>query len=99
MSKGKPLATMIRRWFLAADKGTLDGSEIQVLVISKVGQKVSAMPVSPAMSRLRPTPTPNAVARKVADTIAPDFACRQAEPKWHGRRGNPEFEPMRSFGG
>ena len=97
LSKGKPLAT-IRRWFLAPDEATPDGPEIQVLVISKVGQVGVGDACVAGYVEVLANPDANEVAREVADTVAPGFACRQAEPKWHGKRKNLEIEAMRSFG-
>lgn len=97
LTNGKPLAT-IRRWFLAADEGTSNGAEIEVLVVSKVGQKGVGDACVAGYVEASANPEANAIARKVADTVAPGFACRQAEPQWHGKRKNLQIEPMRSFG-
>ena len=42
-------------------------------------------------------PDANDIARRVADEEARDFACRYAEPMWHGKR-KAAVEEMRNFG-
>jgi len=82
-----PFAT-IRRWFVSP--GTNDKGdplpEVQVLVISKVGQKDAGDACVVGYVEATANKDANALARKVADEEAYDFACRYAEAMWHGER-------------
>lgn len=82
-----PFAT-IRRWFVSPgtdDKGD-PLPEVQVLVISKVGQKDAGDACVVGYVEATANKDANALARKVADEEAHDFACRYAEAMWHGER-------------
>ena len=94
---GRPLAA-IRRWFVASgyDDAGNPLPEIQVLVVSRVGQPADGEACVVGYVEATANPDANAIARKVADEEARYFACRYAEPMWHGQRRS-SVEPMRSF--
>lgn len=87
IDRGVPFAT-IRRWFVST--GTDDEGEplpqAQVLVISRVAQKADGEACVVGYVEATANSDANAVARKVADAEARDFACRYAEAAWHGKR-------------
>jgi hypothetical protein len=87
MQAGVPFAA-IRRWFVSP--GTTDAGdplpEVQVLVISKVGQKGVGDACVVGYVEATANKDANDIARKVADEEAHDFACRLSEPMWHGAR-------------
>lgn len=83
-ASGPPLAA-IQRWFI--DRSAVDEADYQVLVVSKVGQPgVGDACVAGYVDALA-NKDANVIARQVADEIAPAFACRQAQPQWHGIKG------------
>ncbi len=87
LEAGRPVAT-IRRWFVSPgtdDKGD-PLPEVQVLVISKVGQKGTGDACVVGYVEATANADANALATGVADTQARDFACRRTQPAWHGRR-------------
>lgn len=99
LDQGRPFAT-IRRWFVSTgedDRGK-PRPEVQVLVISRVGQPSDGEACVVGYVEATANPDANEIARRVADEEVRDFACRYAEPTWHGGRPATEVEPMRSFG-
>ena len=98
MRAGIPVAT-IRRWFVAP--GTKDNGdplpEVQVLVISKVGQRGVGDACVVGYVEATANKNANEIARKVADEDAHDFACRYAEPMWYGARRNTAIEATSYF--
>jgi len=95
---GRPVAT-IRRWFIDGEQDDVGnpGPNVQVLVISRVGQKDDGEACVVGYVEATANPDANEIARRVADEEAHDFACRYAEPAWHGVRKS-SVEPMRNFG-
>ena len=67
--------------------GDLDAVERSVPVVQHLVE----------LARLRAPFDANDIARRVADEAARDFACRYAEPMWHGKR-KAAVEEMRNFG-
>jgi hypothetical protein len=98
MRAGAPVAT-IRRWFVSP--GTKDNGdplpEVQVLVISKVGQKGVGDACVVGYVEATANKDANEIARKVADEEAYDFACRYAEPMWRGARRSTAIEASSYF--
>ncbi|URK86841.1 hypothetical protein LP421_22350 [Rhizobium sp. RCAM05350] len=96
---GKPVATILR-WFLEnIDPVTYEPSpklEGQVLVVSKVADDTRQGCVVGYIDALA-NPEPNALARKVADTRAKDFACGRDIAGYHGIRGPTAAEPTHVF--
>ncbi|MCR5856788.1 hypothetical protein [Mesorhizobium sp. J428] len=93
-----PFAT-IRRWFVSPgtdDKGD-PLPEVQVLVIAKVGQKDAGDACVVGYVEATANKDANALARKVADEEARDFACRHAEAMWHGERRATAIEASSYF--
>lgn len=90
LQDGKPFAAILR-YFVdnqTPDTGIPEG---QILVISTV-----ADPAAPPGERnscvvayvdALANPQANALAREVADTLAPGFVCGEDEPRYHGERG------------
>ena len=98
VENGKPFAT-IRRWFVSAGEDTAGKPlpEAQVLVVSRVGQPSEGEACVVGYVEATAIPDANDIARRVADEEARDFACRYAEPMWHGKR-KAAVEEMRNFG-
>ena len=67
-------------------------------MISKVGQKGVGDACIVGYVEATANPDANDIARKVADEAAKGFACRKAQPVWHGLRKNSDISEMRSFG-
>lgn len=96
---GVPYAT-IRRWFVQGsfdDSGNA-GPEVQVLVVSKVGQIGVGDACVVGYVEASANRNANVLARDVADTEARKFVCRVDVPLWHGARKNEEVQESRSFG-
>jgi hypothetical protein len=100
MQVGAPVAT-IRRWHVSP--GTKDNGdplpEVQVLVVSKVGQKGVGDACVVGYVEATANKDANEIARKVADGDAAGFKCRETRPKWHGERRNAEIEASNYFEG
>ncbi len=79
---GGPPTAAIQRWFI--DRSAIDEAEAQVLVISRVGQPGEGEACVAGYVDALANKDANVIARRVADDIAPGFACRKAEPQWHG---------------
>ncbi|WP_269931971.1 hypothetical protein [Aminobacter sp. HY435] len=71
--KAIPFAT-IRRWYVQAEPAEED-KEIEVLVVSKVGQPGKADGCVVALVLATGKPNANEMARKIADEQVRDFAC------------------------
>lgn len=88
--KGQAYAT-IYRVILAnmnPDTGEADDAHRgEVLVISRVATKVDGMSCVVGYVDALSNKDANAIARKVADDLAPGFACGKTEPTYHGTRG------------
>jgi hypothetical protein len=97
LQRGRPFAT-IRRWFLQPAEDGGAAGELQILVVSKVGQPGEGEACVVGYVDARATPKANEVARRVADREAADFACRIDEPRWHGAPEPEGASPSRSFG-
>lgn len=98
LEAGVPVAA-IRRWFVSSgtdDKGD-PLPEVQVLVISKVGQKDEGEACVVGYVEATANKDANVLARKVADEEARDFACRYSEPMWHGNRRNTGIQATSYF--
>lgn len=98
LEAGVPVAA-IRRWFVSSgtdDKGD-PLPEVQVLVISKVGQKDEGEACVVGYVEATANKDANVLARKVADEEARDFACRYSEAMWHGERRNTGIQATSYF--
>jgi hypothetical protein len=97
---GRPTATILR-WFIEntnPDTGAVDKAlNGQVLVISKVASEDDPMGCVAGYVDVLANPEPNLLARKVADEIAPGFACGVDRPVYYGQRGEKAGEPSYSF--
>lgn len=96
---GSPYAT-IRRWFVSAgedDRGK-PRPDVQVLVVSRVGQRSDGEACVVGYVEATANPDANEIARRVADEEARDFACRYAEPMWHGERRATDVGTVHVFG-
>jgi hypothetical protein len=85
---GKPVAA-IQRFFTgdSPDQG-------QMLVISKVGQPGEEEGCPVGYVDALANPDANALARKVADTLAASFDCGKQTPGYHGVKGDKAGDPM-----
>ena len=74
-----PFATILR-WYVSLD----DSRESQALVITKIEESDFCIAgfVEATVQR-----NANALARDIADRVAPDFVCGRDEPQWHGETG------------
>ena len=93
---GRPIATIVR-WFVSDPETTSDTETRygQVLVVSTVATVENPTSCVVGYVDALENKDANALARKVADDEAHDFACGMAEPQWHGARGKLSGEPMR----
>lgn len=93
---GTPVATILR-WFIEnPDPKTgesVPALEGQVLVVSKVAEKNDGKGCVAGYVDALANPDPNAVARKVADEVAPTFRCGVDQAAFHGKRGDKAAEP------
>ena len=67
--------------------------EGQVLVISKVAEKHDGKGCVAGYVDALANPDPNAIARKIADEVAPTFRCGVDQAAFHGKRGDKAAEP------
>ncbi len=98
--EGKVAKAAITRFIIENSNanGEVDrASRGEVLVIFKVGQKGEGEACTVGYVDARANAEPNVLARKVAATEVPDFACRFNEPQWHGIKGPTAGDPYRSF--
>lgn len=87
---GKPIAAILRYFLEHSDPNTGMPAEAfwgQVLVISRVAQKGDGMGCMAAFVDAKANKDANLLARQLADTLAPSFACGQDEAIYHGQRG------------
>jgi hypothetical protein len=91
-AKGRPYAA-IQRFFVGDD-----GNQGQVLVVSRVGQPDDQEGCPVGYVDALANKDANALARKVADTIAADFACGRQTAGYHGIRGPKAGDPMINHG-
>ena len=98
IAAGIPFAT-IRRWFVSGvpDADGNPGPETQVLVVSRVAQPADGEGCVVGYVEATANKDANGLARRAADNEARDFACRYAEPVWHGVRRATHVEPSRHF--
>jgi hypothetical protein len=87
-AQGVPFAA-IARWSVAAPGGA-EGPDASVLVVSRVGQPSDGNACVVGYINASATPDANTLARQIADTMAAGFACRDAEPQWHGLAQGPQ---------
>lgn len=97
---GTPVAAILR--FTVENVNQEDGSTDpsqhgQVLVISRVGRAPEKLACVAGYVDALANPDANEIARRVADTIAPDFACGRAAPAWHGIKGDKAGNEMRNY--
>lgn len=94
---GIPVATILR-WFIEnPDPNTgesVPAYQGQVLVVSKVAQKNDGKGCVAGYVDALANPDPNALARKVADEVAPAFRCGTDKAAYHGARGDNAAEPV-----
>lgn len=74
----RPFAT-IHRWFVSTD-----GNDREVLVVSTVAHEPTDQSCSVGYIDATLSEDANSLAREVADTHAPAFACAKDEARWHG---------------
>lgn len=94
----RPRAAILR-WFLDnidPDTGAVDPKRRgQVLVISRVAATAEEKGCMVGFVDALANADANALARNVADTVAPDFQCGSDTPVYHGERGDKAGEPSR----
>ncbi|HEV7310537.1 hypothetical protein [Ensifer sp.] len=91
----RPVATILR-WFIEntdASGASVPALQGQVLVVSRVAQKADGKGCVAGYVDALANPDPNALARKVADEVAPTFRCGVDKPGYHGVRGDKAAEP------
>mgnify|MGYP001618816891 CR=1 FL=1 len=100
IAAGRPLATIVR-WFVSDPETTSDSNTRygQVLVVSTIATPENPTSCVVGYVDALENKDANALARKVADEEAQDFACGVSEPQWHGSRGKLAGEPMRHLPG
>ncbi len=95
---GQPQATILR-WFLDnidPATGSADPKRRgQLLVISRVATQKDGEGCMVGFVDALANTDANALAREVADDIAPGFACGTDVPTYHGTRGDKAGEPSR----
>jgi len=69
-----------------------------VLVISKVGQPDDRSGCVAGLVDALANPDANALARKVADEVAPSFVCEKDTAVYHGTRGERATDFQAYFG-
>ncbi|WP_366654701.1 hypothetical protein [Fodinicurvata sp. EGI_FJ10296] len=85
----RPFAT-IHRW-LVGSAGT-ESERRAVLVVSTVANRAAGKSCDVGYVDATLTPDANTLAREIADTLAPNFACGRDRAQWHGNSdaGTPE---------
>lgn len=76
----RPVAT-IHRWFVAPAEG---GPDRQVLAVARVTQPGGPAGCTVGYVDANANRDANALARDVADTVAPGFVCGKERPRWYG---------------
>lgn len=98
--QGRPLAA-IQRWFIDnADPATGAASPKlagQVLVVSRVAGKQDGLTCVIGYADALANADANALARKMADEKAQDFACGRQQATWAGVRGSKSGTPSSSL--
>lgn len=92
---GTPVATILR-WFIEntdASGASVPALQGQVLVVSKVAQKGDGKGCVAGYVDALANPDANALARKIADEVAPTFRCGIDKASYHGTRGDKAAEP------
>ncbi|WP_312365277.1 hypothetical protein [Ensifer sp.] len=92
---GLAVATILRWTIENADPKTAEAVpalEGQVLVVSKVAEKSDGKGCVVGYVDALANPDPNAIARTVADEVAPSFRCGVDQPAFHGKRGDKAAE-------
>ena len=93
---GKPVSAILRYFIENAnpDTGASDPKLAgQVLAISRVAQAEDGRSCVAGYVDALANPDANTLARKIADEIAPSFACGKQTPVYHGTRGPRAAEP------
>lgn len=90
-ARGKPFAAIQR--FLISTGDEMPGSakaqvKGQVLVISKIGQPQEASGCVAGLVDALSNVDANDLARRIADDLAPGFACGRDKAVYHGKRGD-----------
>jgi hypothetical protein len=99
-SDGKPLAAILRYHIENANEvtGVPDTAhEGQVLVISRVGQPDDRVGCVIGYVDALANKDANVLARKIADAMAPGFACGTDSPEFHGIKGDKAGETTNYF--
>jgi len=93
---GTPVATILR-WFIEnpdpATGASAPALEGQVLVVSTVAQKDDGKGCVAGYVDALANPDPNALARKIADEVAPTFRCGVDKAVYHGTQGDKASAP------
>lgn len=98
---GVPYAAIQRFFISHTDPETGESSDRlrgQVLVISKVGQPDDRSGCVAGLVDALANPDANALARKVADEVAPSFVCEKDTAVYHGTRGERATDFQAYFG-
>ena len=74
-----PFATILR-WYVSVEQPR----EEQALVITKIEENDYCIA---GFVEATAEPDANQLARDVADSVVPDFACGKDQPQWHGKTG------------
>lgn len=89
-ANGKPIAAILRYFLEHSDPNTGMPAEAfwgQILVVSRVAQKSDGVGCMAAFVDAKANKDANVLARQLADTLAPSFACGTDEAVYHGKRG------------
>lgn len=96
VAKGGAAVATILRWIIEnPDPKTgesVPALEGQVLVISKVAEKHNGKGCVAGYVDALANPDPNAIARRIADEVAPTFRCGVDKAQFHGKRGDKAAE-------
>lgn len=95
----RPVAAILR-WFIdnTNDRGEVtDQSRGQVLVVSTVASHENPVSCVVGYVDARANGNANELARRIADEVAPGFACGSDEPRFHGNQGPLSGSPNRYF--
>jgi hypothetical protein len=101
-ANGEPYAAILRQFIENSNPDTgmpekaLQG---QVLVISRVGRPDDKRGCVVGYIDALKNAEPNELARKVADEVAPGFACGKDRPAFHGERSASANDPSYNFPG
>ena len=98
--RGVPRATILRYTMENMNPKTFEADKAfygQVLVVSRVGQPDDRTGCVVAYVDALANKDANAMARKLADTLAPSFPCGKQKPVFHGKVGDKVSEPVYNF--